>query len=56
MPTASHSGPDRAWFNGHFTHSPEQIGYVDMGSGAVKTITVPDHPTMGKGPGRADTL
>ena len=44
-------GTDRAWFNGHFTHSPELIGYVDMVSGAVKTIAVPDHPAMGKGPG-----
>lgn len=44
-------GPGRAWFNGHFTHSPELIGYVDMNSGAVKTIAVPDHPTLGKGPG-----
>ena len=44
-------GTDRAWFNGHFTHSPELIGYVDMKSGAVKTIAVPDHPAMGKGPG-----
>jgi virginiamycin B lyase len=44
-------GANRAWFNGHFTHSPELIGYVDMAGGAVKTIPVPDHPTMGKGPG-----
>lgn len=44
-------GSDRAWFNGHFTHSPELIGWVDMGTGAVKTVEVPAHPTMGKGPG-----
>jgi streptogramin lyase len=44
-------GADRAWFNGHFTHSPELIGWVDIWSGAVKSVPVPDHPTMGKGPG-----
>jgi streptogramin lyase len=44
-------GTDRAWFNGHFTHSPELIGWVDMASGAVTTVEVPAHPTMGKGPG-----
>lgn len=44
-------GADRAWFNGHFTHSPELIGFVEMATGTVKTIAVPDHPTQGKGPG-----
>ena len=43
--------PDgRAWFNGHFTVSPEQIGYVrpDAVSAAhVTTLNVPEHPTLG---------
>ncbi len=31
----------RVWFNGHFTKSPELIGYVDTESGEVKTYDVP---------------
>jgi virginiamycin B lyase len=38
------------WFNGHFTHSPELIGNVTEAA-AVKTVEVPPHPTLGKGPG-----
>ncbi len=38
----------RAWFNGHFTHDPEIIGWVQ--SGAVRTDTVPPHPTMAPTP------
>jgi virginiamycin B lyase len=36
----------RAWFNGHFTKDPEQIGYVDPRTGEVRTFTVPKHPTL----------
>jgi streptogramin lyase len=40
----------RAWFNGHFTRSPEVIGYVNA-NGTVKTFNAPKHPTMSEGPG-----
>ena len=36
----------RAWFNGHFTVAPEQIGAVEP-SGQVRTFEVPAHPAMG---------
>jgi virginiamycin B lyase len=39
------------WFNGHFSHAPQLIGNVDLASGQVKTVEVPSHPTLGKGPG-----
>jgi virginiamycin B lyase len=35
-----------AWFNGHFTRDPELIGRVDPATGAVKTWTVPKHPSV----------
>ena len=41
----------RVWFNGHFTKSPEQIGYVDAATGAVTTFDVPAHPTLASQPG-----
>jgi streptogramin lyase len=41
----------RVWFNGHFTRDPEQIGYVDAASGAVRIIAVPPHPTLAAVPG-----
>jgi virginiamycin B lyase len=44
--------PDgKVWFNGHFTHAPELIGYVDAARDTVVTYSVPAHPTMAKGPG-----
>jgi len=33
------------WFNGHFTKDPELIGRVDPATKAVKTWTVPKHPS-----------
>jgi streptogramin lyase len=44
-------GPHRAWVNGHFTHAPELLRSVDLTTGAIETVAVPEHPTMGKGPG-----
>jgi virginiamycin B lyase len=41
----------KVWFNGHFTHSPELIGSVDVAGGKVETHQVPPHPTLGMGPG-----
>jgi streptogramin lyase len=44
--------PDgRAWFNGHFTKSPELIGYADVRSGEVKTVPLPPHPELAGDPG-----
>ncbi len=40
-----------AWFNGHFTRDPEQVGRVDPGTGRVELHAVPPHPTMAQGPG-----
>jgi streptogramin lyase len=42
---------DRVWFNGHFTRDPEQIGYVDGGSGSVRVIATPPHPVLRTIPG-----
>ena len=43
------------WINGHFTHSPELISRIDTtvrdSSRAVAKFRVPDHPTLGRGPG-----
>ena len=36
----------RAWFNGHFTRDPEQIGFVDGARGTVTVREVPGHPTL----------
>lgn len=36
-----------AWFNGHFTVNPEQIGRVDI-NGTKRTFDVPAHPVMAK--------
>jgi virginiamycin B lyase len=41
----------KVWFNGHFTHSPELIGSVEVSTGKVVTYEVPAHPTLGAGPG-----
>lgn len=41
----------RAWFNGHFSRNPEQIGSVTAASGRVETFDVPPHPTMAMVPG-----
>ena len=38
-------GQGNAWFNGHFTVNPEQIGRVDI-NGTKKTFDVPAHPVM----------
>lgn len=38
----------RIWFNGHFSKNPEQMGYLDPTSDAVKTYDVPS-PTMPDG-------
>ena len=41
---------DGAWFNGHFTVAPEQIGVVRPEGGSsshVTTFNVPEHPTLG---------
>lgn len=38
----------RAWFNGHFTRDPEQIGFVDHATGTVTVREVPGHPTLAK--------
>lgn len=38
----------RAWFNGHFTRDPEQIGFVDGATGMVTVRDVPGHPTLAK--------
>lgn len=34
-------GRGGAWFNGHFSKAPEQIGRVDTASGAVHLVSVP---------------
>lgn len=39
---------DRIWFNGHFSKDPEILGYVDVGSGEVRTFEVP-YPAMPDG-------
>jgi len=41
----------RAWFNGHFTRDPEQIGRVDPATARVETFDVPPHPTLARVPG-----
>jgi streptogramin lyase len=44
--------PDgKAWFNGHFTRDPEQLGYVEPASSLPRKFDVPSHPTMAKTPG-----
>ncbi len=40
-----------AWFNGHFTRDPEQIGVVDPASGRVETFPVPPQPALARTPG-----
>jgi virginiamycin B lyase len=40
-----------AWFNGHFTRDPEQIGRLDVASGKVQTFDAPPHPTLAALPG-----
>jgi streptogramin lyase len=44
-------GAGRAWFNGHFTRDPEQVGYVDMASGERQLFDAPMHPTKAAVPG-----
>lgn len=41
----------RVWFNGHFTHAPERIGFVDAEQATVTNVDVPSHPKLGSGPG-----
>jgi virginiamycin B lyase len=44
--------PDgKVWFNGHFTHDPELIGFVDPAGDSVTTHVVPPHPVLAQGPG-----
>ncbi len=40
-----------AWFNGHFTRFPEQIGRVNPASGRVETFDLPPHPRLARTPG-----
>ena len=40
---------NRVWFNGHFSAEPEQIGYVEIASGAVRTFDVPQTPAPAAG-------
>jgi streptogramin lyase len=40
----------RAWFSGHFTKAPEQIGWVDPATGAVATVALPSHPALATDP------
>jgi virginiamycin B lyase len=35
-----------AWFNGHFTRKPIQIGRLDAASGNVQPFAAPDHPVL----------
>ena len=37
-------GRGRVWFNGHFTRHPSVFGWLDIESGTVSTIDVPDEP------------
>ena len=41
-------GAGRVWFNGHFTRDPEQMGFLDVGTGAVTLRNVPPHPVLAK--------
>ena len=41
-------GAGRVWFNGHFTRDPEQIGFLDAGTGSVTLRDVPPHPLLAK--------
>lgn len=45
------AGSGRVWFNGHFTRSPELIGFVDARSGTVTNVEVPAHPALAARPG-----
>lgn len=35
-----------AWFNGHFTKKPIQLGRLDAASGNVRRFDAPDHPVL----------
>ena len=35
-----------AWFNGHFTKKPIQMGRLDVASGNVQRFDAPDHPVL----------
>ncbi len=37
-------GAGRAWFNGHFTRHPSVIGWLDIASGVVTTVAIPNDP------------
>jgi virginiamycin B lyase len=41
----------RIWFNGHFTRNPEELGYVDVATGAVHRFHLPPHPELAEVPG-----
>lgn len=45
------ASPDEAWFNGHFSRDPEQVGRVRASSGEVKVFDLPGHPTLRTEPG-----
>jgi len=36
----------KAWFNGHFTRKPIQIGRLDAATGNVQRFDAPDHPVL----------
>jgi streptogramin lyase len=40
-----------AWVNGHFTRAPETIAAVEAASKAVRSVSVPPHPTLASEPG-----
>lgn len=35
-----------AWFNGHFTKKPIQLGRLDVATGTVQRFDAPDHPVL----------
>lgn len=37
-------GRGRVWFNGHFTRHPSVVGWLDVASGEVTTVDIPDVP------------
>jgi virginiamycin B lyase len=37
---------NRAWFNGHFTKKPIQLGRLDAATGDVQRFEAPDHPLL----------
>jgi len=41
----------KAWFNGHFTRDPEQIGYIETQTGTRRVFDAPPHPALARVPG-----